>query len=255
MIDIISRIWGNCWQMDYAPLMNMTSLIKTKLGLFILDYFLNHHAQCEVSITKVETTERLIWMLYNYGMIFFYLIIFVNYILSFGLVRLWTVRFLVQLFTLALGGCDNHKCHNKKTQMGYETGVWITSCQEAMAWEFWWFLKKAVCWDLNSGEDRPAESYGMHGTFVGSVSWDWTLSRPVQLGRWLKDDVGTVSIVKIVSFTPRVEKLKVKKVNKRFVPEIKKVVSVSGFLCIWTFYIWVFWICYKKIYEKMVRDT
>ena len=44
-------------------------------------------------------------------------------------------------------------------------------------------------------------------------------------------DVGTVSIIKIVSLSPRVEKLKVKKVNKRFVPELKEVVSVSGFLC------------------------
>ena len=43
---------------------------------------------------------------------------------------------------------------------------------------------------------------------------------------------GTVSIVKIVSLFPRVEKLKVKQVNKRFIPELKRVVSVSGFLCI-----------------------
>ena len=41
-----------------------------------------------------------------------------------------------------------------------------------------------------------------------------------------------VSIVKIVSLSPRVEKLKVKKKVKRFVPELKKVVSVSEFLCI-----------------------
>ena len=53
-------------------------------------------------------------------------------------------------------------------------------------------------------------------------------------------DVGTVSIVKIESLSPRVEKLKVKKVNKRFVPELKKVVSVSGFLCLWVFCISVY---------------
>ena len=45
-------------------------------------------------------------------------------------------------------------------------------------------------------------------------------------------DVGTVSMVKIVSLSPRVEKLKVKKVDKRFVPELKKVVSVSRIPCI-----------------------
>ena len=38
---------------------------------------------------------------------------FVNYILSFGLVRLWTIQLLVQVFMLARRGYDNHKCHNK----------------------------------------------------------------------------------------------------------------------------------------------
>ena len=52
-------------------------------------------------------------MLYNEWMILFYLIIFVNYILSFGLVGLRTVRLLVQVFTLVRGGCDSHKCYNK----------------------------------------------------------------------------------------------------------------------------------------------
>ena len=47
---------------------------------------------------------------------------------------------------------------------------------------------------------------------------------------------GTVSIVKIVSLSPRVKKPKLKEGNKSFVPELKKVVSISGFLCIWTFY-------------------
>ena len=54
------------------------------------------------------------------------------------------------------------------------------------------------------------------------------------MGSWLKDDVGTVSIGK----KKKKKKLglslsscrKTKKV-KRFVPELKKVVSVSGFLC------------------------
>ena len=38
--------------------------------------------------------------------------------------------------------------------------------------------------------------------------WLWT-GQPAR--GWVKDDVGTVSIVKIVSLSPRVEKLKVKK--------------------------------------------
>ena len=40
-------------------------------------------------------------MLYNCGMIFFILSVFIGYILSFGLVRLWIVRLLVQVFMLA----------------------------------------------------------------------------------------------------------------------------------------------------------
>ena len=99
--------------------------------------------------------------------------------------------------------------------------LWATGCA----------FVESLSWDLNLGEGSPAEGYGMRGGFVGSVSWDWTLGRPVQLRSWLKDDVRTVSIVKIVSISPRVEKLKVKKINKRFVPELKKVVSVSGFPC------------------------
>ena len=105
----------------------------------------------------------------------------------------------------------------------------MTSCLEAMGWEFWWFLKKVVSWDLNLGEASPAGGYGRCRAFVGAVSWDWTLGWPVQLGSWLKDDVGTASIVKIVSLSPCVEKLKVKKTNKRFVPELKKIISVSDF--------------------------
>ena len=54
-------------------------------------------------------------MLYNCGRIFFILSFLVGYILSFDFVRLGTIRLLALVFTLASGGCDNHKCHNKKT--------------------------------------------------------------------------------------------------------------------------------------------
>ena len=145
------------------------------------------------------------------------------------------------------------------------TGMWMTSCPEAMGWEFWRFLKKAVSCDLNLGEGRPVVSYrmrgafvgsvswdlnqgegspvvssGMRDAFVGSVSWDWNLGRPVQLGSWLKDDVGTVSIVKIMSLSSRVKKLKVKKkVNKRFIPERRLCFGISmhfTYSCIWLCY-------------------
>ena len=67
----------------------------------------------------------------------------------------------------------------------------------------------------------------------------WTCGRPVQL--WttgclrVAGSDGTVSIVEIVSLSPCVEKPKSQEGNKSFVPELKKVVSVSRiseFLCI-----------------------
>ena len=33
--------------MDYTPSINVTSLIKIKFGVSILDYFLNFHGQCK----------------------------------------------------------------------------------------------------------------------------------------------------------------------------------------------------------------
>ena len=67
------------------------------------------------------------------------------------------------------------------------TGVWMTSCPEAMGWEFGDFWKKQLV-----------------------EIWLW--AGPVQLGGGVTvGDVGTVSIVKIVSLSPRVENLKVQK--------------------------------------------
>ena len=64
--------------------------------------------------------------------------------------------------------------------------------------------------------------------------------RRVQLGLWDAPHVvgsdGIVSIVEIVSLSPRVKKPKSQEGNKSFVPEQEKVVSVSGFLYMWTFY-------------------
>ena len=82
------------------------------------------------------------------------------------------------------------------------------------------FLKKAVSWDLTLdeaswdlklGEASPVCGLRNARAFVGSVSWYPDSGPRVQLGSWLKGDVRTVSLVKIVSLSPRVEKLKVKK--------------------------------------------
>ena len=74
----------------------------------------------------VFETENYLPVLYNYGMIFFYinhfsLIIFYHSVWLgfelFGLVHLQVHTHWVQ-FTLVRRGYDNHKCHNKKTQIG-----------------------------------------------------------------------------------------------------------------------------------------
>ena len=97
----------------------------------------------------------------------------------------------------------------------------MTSCPEAMGWDYWGFLKKSVtveiwrwtrrdqlglrdaprvCWvselRSNAGRDKTNWVYGMHRAFVGSVSWDLTLNetRPIGctgctarlLGQWVE---------------------------------------------------------------------
>ena len=103
-----------------------------------------------LSITHQFCLHSLV--LYNYGMIFLYKSFFVNYILSFSLVGLRTIRLLVQVhrhwvqFTLTRRGYDNHNCHNKP-QIGNKAGVWMTSCSEVTGWEFGYF-EKYVSWVL-----------------------------------------------------------------------------------------------------------
>ena len=93
------------------------------------------------------------------------------------MVGLGTIRLLVQVhrhwvqFTLARRGYDNHNCPNKP-QIGNEAGVWMTSCPEAMGWEFGYF-KKYVSWVLDC---RRVELV----VYWGPVSW--VLLWPVQLG-------------------------------------------------------------------------
>ena len=129
-------------------------------------------------------------------------------------------------------------------------GMRMTPFPEAMGWDSWWFWKKAVSWHSDLGESSWV--YEMCRAFVGQLveiwGWTkrvdfWTWTRPVQFG--LRDALhvvgsdGTVSVVKIVSLSS-CRKPKSQEGNKSFVPELKKVVSVSGFLCKWTFYISVY---------------
>ena len=65
---------------------------------------------------------------------------------------------------------------------------------------------------------------------LGEASWFSNLgeARPVGSTRVVGSD-GTVSIVESLSLSPRVEKPKSQEGNKSFVPELPRVVSVSGF--------------------------
>ena len=140
----------------------------------------------------------------------------------------------MQVHTLSAGVyararvCDNHRCHNKNPWWKIGLGREWRHARKRWGGILGDFEKKAVSWDLtldeaswflSLGEASPVGDYGMRRAFVWSD--------------------GTVSIVKIVSLSPRVEILKVKNVNKRFVPELQRVVSVLrilGFLIMWTFY-------------------
>ena len=153
------------------------------------------------------------WLLYNCGMIFFILSFFIGYILSFGLVRLRTI-WLSARAHIEYSSClhaEDVTITDVMIKTPDGTGVWMTSCLEAMGWEFWWFWKEAVSWDLKLGKASPVCWLRDACTFVELVSWDSDSGPRIQLGSWLKGDVETVSIVKIVSLSPRVEKLKVKK--------------------------------------------
>ena len=84
----------------------------------------------------------------------------------------------------------------------------MTSYPEAMGWEF--------------------------GDFEKTVSLDLTLGRASPAGELTVGDVGTVSIVKIVSLSPLVERLKVKKwINVSYLNNESRQCFV--FRCIWLY--------------------
>ena len=101
----------------------------------------------------------MIGVLCNCGRIFFILSFFVGYILSFGLVRLRTIRLSARASAHIECRCS-YSCAEDvtitnviiKTPDRKCAGVWMTSWPEAMGWEFWWFLKKAVSWDSDRDE-------------------------------------------------------------------------------------------------------
>ena len=91
----------------------------------------------------------------------------------------------------------------------------MKSCPEVMAWGFRVIFEKKQELRSEAGRSELRSE-----------------PRRVQLGlggapRVVGSD-GTVSIVKIMLLSPRVEKPKSQEGNKSFVPELKKVVSVSS---------------------------
>ena len=150
-----------------------------------------------------------IHVLYNCGRILIFILsFFVGYILSFGLVRLRSIRLSAQVGAHIERRCS--RSHREdviitdviiKPRIEIGLGMWMTSCPEAMSRGFWVIFEKKKLVDI----------------------WNWTSElrsepRWVQLG--LRDAlrvVGsdeTVSILKNVSLSPRAENLKVKKVIK-----------------------------------------
>ena len=128
--------------------------------------------------------------LYNFGIIFLiHQSFFVNYILSFGLVGPWTIRLSAGAgahIEYSSRSCAEYMTITNvmmKTPGGNETGVWMTSCPEAMGWEFLVISEKDVSWDLTLGEASPAGGYGMHVCW--DVSWEFDSGPGSPAGGWL----------------------------------------------------------------------
>ena len=152
-----------------------------------------------------------------------------------------------QEFTRARGGCDNHWYHNKNHRWKMWPGTRMTSCPEAMGWGFW-TLKKNRSWDLDLDEESRFSELAD--------------ARPVVCGGVPHVDRNKLCLSLLMS-----KNLKLKKVNKSFVPEPKESrQSVSRIpmhnkrfrmfyisVCIFTFHIFISWsgreyatVCYSE---------
>ena len=144
-------------------------------------------------------------MLYNCGRIFFFILsFFIGYVLSFGLVRFRTVRLSARAGDVTITNVII-KTPDRKWDW-----VWMTLCPGSDGLRILVIFEKSSELRSDAGQSELrfeagwGESswvYGMRCTFVGSVSWDFDSGLRVQLGSWLKNNVETVSIVKIVSLS------------------------------------------------------
>ena len=182
-------------------------------------------------------------LLYHCGRIFFILSFFVGYILSFGLVRLRTVW-----LSAGAGAGAHTECSSRSRAEDVTiTNVIIKITGRKWDWgvndvmpgreemEILVIFEKNQLAEIRTKAKPVQLVYRMRCAFVGSVSWDSDSGPRVQLGNWLKGYVGTVSIVKNCVSLSSCRKPKSQEGNRSFVPELKKVVSVSrisGYLCI-----------------------
>ena len=110
-------------------------------------------------------------------------------------------------------------------------GKWMTSCPEAMGWDSWVFWKKQLVdiwdWTKRVGIRIWARLVQLIAAGCAHVCW---------VSELRADARRTVSIVKIVSLSPRVENQKVKTVIKVSNQNQESRQCFALFLCIWTFF-------------------
>ena len=133
------------------------------------------------------------------------------------------VHTLSTVFTLVRGGCDNHWCHYKNPRWEMDWDV-----NDVMSWSdrlgiLVIFEKKQLVEtkrvDIWAGWGQSSWGYGMHRALLGEMKSQHS------------KNCNSLSSCK---------QPKSQEGNKSFEPEVKHVVSVSGFICMWTFYISVY---------------
>ena len=129
-------------------------------------------------------------------------------------------------------------CGVKDVMLGSDGLGFLVIFEKAVSWDL---TLSEASWDSDLGESSWV--YGMCHAFGGSVRWDLKLAeaspvcglRDAQRVCWVRwNGQHSKNCVSLSSCR------KTKEVNKRFVSKLKKVDSVSGFLCIWKFYLSVY---------------
>ena len=115
----------------------------------------------------------------------------------------------MQVFTLVRGGCDKHKCHNKTPDRKWAGDVNdVMPGSDGLGFLGIWKKKQLVeIWDWTKRVGIRIWAKPVHLFAAGCAPVCWVSELRADAGR-------TVSVVEIISLSPRVENLKVKKVIK-----------------------------------------